>query len=266
MRRVLAFGPPALDHERRAVRPARFEARPALPLSAACLVGNAVREHLGRLLDCTLSVDLFEPVAPAPPAWSALFDGAVRYRVVGSLGELQLVFRAYDARRFVAAAFREVERAEHDPLSAIEARVLERTACELAPLCAPLCGEVRSVTAATGPGRCESYFELRVGAPVGAVLGLAIARDPAERPGRGLRPEDLHDVPLTVRAEFARGSVRLEVLAGLEIGAVVPMETKVGSLAALKIADVTVARGECGIRAGRSAFTVRTDPPTEVFD
>jgi flagellar motor switch/type III secretory pathway protein FliN len=253
-------------HQGRRVRRARFEPRPSLPLSAACLVGNAVREHLGRLLGRELTVDLFEPLVPAREARALLFDAAIRYRIEGALGAVELVFRAPDARRFAAAAFHETERSEHDPLSAIEANVLERIAGELAPLCAPLCGDVRRVAAAAGTDACAVYMELRVGPPVDAVLGLALERDPDEPPGPGLRPADLDEIPLTVRAEFARGSVRLDALAALEVGAILPMETHMGATATLKAGDTIVAHGECGVREGRSAFIVRTGLATGAID
>ena len=68
---TLAFGP-----RRGRVRPARFVPRPSLPVDAACVLANGVREGLRTLLGEACSVTIGEPVALGAPAWRSLTHDA----------------------------------------------------------------------------------------------------------------------------------------------------------------------------------------------
>jgi flagellar motor switch/type III secretory pathway protein FliN len=175
--------------------------------------------------------------------------------ISGTLCELRLVFRHRDARALLAAVFDEA--AGGGPLSPVERTVLERLARELAPLCAPVCGTVRALGAldCCDPSAVpDAYFDLRIDEPFAATIGVAIYGELDEPVGEGVPPPALLDVPVIVRAEFATASLTLAQLGRLECGSVLPMETKVGAPATLKVGDVTVAWGQCGARDGRAAF------------
>ena len=118
----------------RAVRDATFEARSTLPLSAACLVANGVREALARSLARDIDVELLEPSLPNAAQRRVLLADAIVYRVRGRICDGFVIVRGADARRLVALAFGESERPEHDALSEIERATLERIVGGLVPL------------------------------------------------------------------------------------------------------------------------------------
>jgi hypothetical protein len=78
----------------RYVRRAVLEPRSLLPVSAACLVANGVRERLAEILATDVSLRLLEPRLPDPDAWHAIARDATCYRVRGPLADAAVVLRA----------------------------------------------------------------------------------------------------------------------------------------------------------------------------
>ena len=142
---TVGFGSPQLFLDGRVVRSAVFTSRSTLPLSAACLVANGVREQLSRLLATELEVELIEPTIPNANERRVLVEGATIFRVRGRICDGFVIVRANDARRLVALAFGESERSERDALSEIERATLDRIASGLVPLCNTLCGALGPV-------------------------------------------------------------------------------------------------------------------------
>ncbi len=253
----MRFGPPRAAADGRPVREACFAPRSTLPLSAACLVANGVREQLARMLAVDLETELIEPIVPSEDARQTLFANAVVYRVRGRSGDAFVSIRPADARRLVATAFAERERPEAAPLSEIERATLERVLSALPPLCVPLCGVIRSVvaeTAAYAALETAAYFEVRLCEPVRVSIGFALAFDPAEEIGPALTLEDVSDVELTCSIEVARGGIALPALTQLEPGCMLPLETALGADGRLHAGGVTLALGTCGARGERAAF------------
>jgi flagellar motor switch/type III secretory pathway protein FliN len=241
----------------------RFEPATNVRLSAVCAVANTVSEHLSRLLDRELSIDVFEPVIVPLGSHPALFANARVFLAHCRRSDLLVVFRERDARRIAACAFREgAKNRESCELSEIEEQVIERIGRALAPLCAPLCGELTSFAAANGPierYECATYFELRLAAPIDAVIGIGLSRDPAPPPERRLAPSALWPVPVEVTARLARTRVAASRVARLSLGSVLKFDTALDEPASLLIGDIEIARGECGIARGVMAFSVRAD-------
>ena len=106
------------------LRRARFEARSSLPISAACVVANGVRETLGSLLGEAVALRLFEPSIPAPQAWPTILRDARLYRLRGNVADAAIVLRTPDAVALAAALFGESRVAGPDrALSPIECDV-----------------------------------------------------------------------------------------------------------------------------------------------
>jgi flagellar motor switch/type III secretory pathway protein FliN len=249
---ALALEPARRGPGGRSLREVRFVRRSALPISAACLVANGVREHFSRLLGRAVETEVIAPVIPG--SFAVLFEGATIKRVRGRLCETFVVVRPLDARRLVAIAF--AESAGDAPLSPVERLTLDRLLAAVPPLCAPLCGDVRSVVPET-PDRAAAaattYFEVRIG-EAGASLGFALSSDPAEDAAPSLAFEDLGDVEIECTVECAQGSLDLELLARLREGMTLPLDTPIDGLGTLRAGGIPLVRGTCGGRGGRAAF------------
>ena len=244
----------------------RFEPATNVRISAVCAVANTVSEHLSRLLDRELNIDVFEPVIVPLGSHPALFANARVFLAHCRRSDLLVVFRERDARRIAACAFGEgAKNRDGCELSEIEEQVIERIGHELAPLCAPLCGEMTSFAPANGPierYECATYFELRLGAPIDAVIGIGLSRDPATPSEQKVAPSALWPVPLAVTARLAWTRVPASRIARLSLGSVLKFDTALDEPASLLIGDVEIARGECGVARGMMAFSV-LPPPTE---
>lgn len=240
----------------RRVRPARFKPRSTLPLSAACLVANGVRETLASLLGSAVVLHVMEPVVPDANAWYAIADGAGLYAVRGPVADAVFVLRPADASALAAAAFGE-RCGEPRALSAVERHVLERLVRALSGCAAPLCGrEPSPPERILDISTCAAYFELVVDAPVTARLGVAVSRDPAVSGGATLRIDDLLDVEVELAAQFAAGQLAAGAFLELREGTFVPMMTRVGEPGVLHAGGTVLARGECGTLGQRSALAV----------
>jgi flagellar motor switch/type III secretory pathway protein FliN len=154
----------------------------------------------------------------------------------------------------MAVAFAEPE-ADARALSPVERLTLDRLLAAIAPLCVPLCGDVRSVAPET-PERtaaeAAAYFEVRFG-EIGAALGFALSADPMPAAIPSVTLDDLADVEIACAVECARESFALDVLATLREGVTLPLDTPVDD-GTLRVAGIAIVRGTCGARGGRAAF------------
>lgn len=249
------------DAPRGGVRRARFVPRPNVPVDAACVVANGVREALRTLLGEACSVTIGEPAALDAAAWRSLTNGALLFATPGRATDVVFVLAMRDARRLVQAAFGEEATPDNGAWSALESGAIERIIARCANACDALCVERRGPTTAADPARLPravAYFDVRIAAPIGLTLGIGVVRELAvPLASRTLAPEALGDVPLELRIVLGRGSLTVPRLLDLEIGAVVPLHTKVAGEGELKLAGQRIAFGTCGVRHHRLAFEVR---------
>jgi hypothetical protein len=259
---ALEFG----EHEPwrdRTLRRARFVRRSSLPLSAACLIANGVRETLGRLLACDLEVEVLTPAIPDARARRLLVASAELYRVRGRLCDALIVVRAADARRLVARAFGEEETPARRPLSSIESATLERVVHGLAPLCSTLCGTLGPVSNELADrAACDlaTYFEVRTIGVVSATIGFGLTRDPEETVCDCLTIDDLASVEICGAVELASGALSVPAFSRLSPGVTIALDAALGQLGTLRFGDVTFARGACGSSEGRRSLRIEETP------
>lgn len=248
--RELAWAPHALDLS---LRVPRFVRRSLLALEDVAAVANAMAANLSSCFESPVAVTIVPPVELAADDWERLRKGHRCYNVAGQLRDATLVVNERTARRFVAAAFGE-ETAE-DSLSPFESRVLERCIAQLAGSLRSLCGDARA-SAEDASGSRSVYFELRLGTPADATLGIALGplQQVAER--AFLHAEILEDCPIECWVRLGTGNVDIFTFAGLAVGDIVPLVTKVGAFATLNLGAETIAAGEGGILGDRAAFKV----------
>jgi len=243
------------------VRRARFVPRASIPLSAACLVANGIRETLRELFGARCELSIGEPTAIGRPEWEALSRDAYCFLTCGRQTDIVLVVPAADARVLVARAFGEADLTSAPVLSALEVHALERIAVRCAAAFDPLYAERRGVSQRIAPGAlpaCVAFFDLHVSAPAPIEMGIGIVRDlPDCGPAGAFAPALLSGVPLQVHAEFASGTIDARALLSLAPGDVVRLDTQVGAPACLKIADTYIASGTGGIAGGRYCFEIR---------
>lgn len=238
------------------LRTMRFERRSQLPLTAACLLANGVRETLGAVLGAPVSLQLLEPIVPEGEAWALIAGDALLLRVRGSAAEAAFVLRPRDALALAAAAFGEDPGALRD-LSPVEHEVVMRALRALTGAVASVCGRELSAPEPILDIRgYTTYIELLVQAPAAFRLGVALAHDPIPRAGPALRIEDLLDVELEVGMQFAAGTISGGRFLDLRPGADVPMKTRMGERGLLVAGGTVLARGECGVLDGRNAMIV----------
>jgi hypothetical protein len=252
---VLAFEPGA------GVRQARFVRRARIPLEAACVVANGVREALRELLGEGCAVALGEPVALDAPAWQTLLRDAAVFATPGRDTDIAFVLDRRDARTLVDAAFGE-DRSYGGAWSALEHNAVERIVARCANACDVLCAERRGPTRATDPARlppCAAYFDVRVTAPVRLTIGVGVLRElPDLPPAATLSPAVLGTVPVTARALLGTGRIAAARLLELRAGDLILLDTKVAGEGELNLADQRIAGGLCGVVGGRTAFLVRS--------
>ncbi len=258
---TLGFGSPQLC-DGRVVRAAVFTARSTLPLSAACLVANGVREQLSRLLATELEVELVEPALPSANERRVLVEGATIFRVRGRICDGFVIVRATDARRLVALAFGESERPERDALSEIERATLDRIASGLVPLCNTLCGTLGPIARESNErAACDlaSYFEVRTTGALRIAIGFALTRDPPEDIGDRIALADLDAVELEATVEFGWGNLSVPAFSRLAPGMTLLLETQLGAPGRLRFGDVAFAAGACGVLDGRCALVFEAE-------
>ena len=245
----------------RRVREARLVERSLLPLSAACLVASAVREALAAIVNAPIAARLLEPVIPSAPAWAAIARGAALYRIRGSVADAAIVLRPADAAAIAAAVFgeRAVEPTPSQrPLSPIERDVLDRAAGAIAATLSAVCGsrERESLERIATISGYVSYFEIALEQAVDARIGIALSPDPAPEPHGTLDLADLGDVELSPAVRIELEPADAAALANLRVGAMLALPPNFRGR--LTLSDRTVARGVCGLTAGRFAFAVES--------
>jgi flagellar motor switch/type III secretory pathway protein FliN len=250
------------EPRRNGVRRARFVPRPSLPLDAACVVANGVREGLRALLDDACAVTIGEPVALDAAAWRGLARDALLFATPGRATDVVFVLAPRDARKLLLAAFGEETGGADGTLSALEMGAIERIVARCAVACEALCVERRGPTSTVDAARLPrsvAYFDVRVAAPVALTIGVGILRDlPAPPPAAQLPAAVLGGLTVELRAVLGHGSVPAPSLLDLAPGCVVPLRTKVVGEGELNLAGQRIAFGTCGVRNGRFAFEVRS--------
>ena len=257
---VLTFERSARIVDGRRVRRTLFEQRSALPVSAACLVANAVRETLSSLLAAPVNLRLLEPCIPDARAWNAICADARFYRLRGSGGEAAFVLRAADAVAIAGAAFGESATESRD-LSPVENEVVLRAMRALSGALAPVCGrEPAQIEPILDINGYVTYFELLLEAPVRARIGVALARDPDAKGAGRMQPDRLLDVEIELSAQFAQGTMAAADFLDLRPGVLVPMKTKIGAPGLLRAGGTVLARGECGTLGERNVLILGGAP------
>ncbi len=252
----------AFEPRRAGVRRVRFVPRPSLPLDAACVVANGVREALRTLLDDACSVTIGEPVALDAGAWRSLAREALLFATPGRATDVVFVLARVDARKLLQAAFGEDAAPGDGSWSVLEAGAIERIVARCANACEALCVERRGPTSTVEAARLPrsvAYFDVRVAAPVAITIGVGILRElPAAPPAATLQAGVLGGLALEVRAVLGCGALPVPRLLDLRIGSVVPLRTKVEGEGELNLAGQRIAFGTCGVRNGHAAFEVRS--------
>jgi hypothetical protein len=205
------------------------------------------------LLARDFELSVVEPVIPVASAREVLFEEALTYRVRGRICDVFIIVRPLDARRLSATAFGETERSEKAPLSEVERATLERMLAAIAPLCVPLCGKIGAVTAEEArraQTECVTYFEVRMSGTPSIAIGFALTSDPPEEVARFLRIDDLLDVEIEARVEYARGEITFSSFCSLDRDSAVGLSEN----GILRFGDAVFARGSCGVQGGRRAF------------
>ena len=253
---ALTFDPP-----RDGIRRARFVPRPNLPVDAACVVANGIREALRTLLGETCAVTLGEPVALDAAAWRNLTQDALLFATPGRVTDVVFVLAGRDARRLVQAAFGEEPVADGAAWSALESGAIERIVTRCASACDALGAERRGPTSAVEAAqlpRPAAYFDVRIAAPIAFTIGVGILRELSETPpARMLSLDALADVPIDIHVLLGHGRITVPSLLALQPGTVVHLRTKVAGEGELNLAGQRIALGTCGVRHSRSAFEVR---------
>jgi hypothetical protein len=249
--------------EGRLVRETRFEPVTDLQLSTVCQAANAARDRLSRLLGRELTIDVFAPVLLRQEVGGVIFADGVYFIAEGTQCDAYVVFRERDGHRLAAAAFGEEDGGAGGAFSVLEERALTRIADELSRLCVPFTGDVaclrRSPPEGAAPA-CVTYFELRVGPPIDAAIGIGLSKDPGLAFGSVIDRSALAGVKLAVRAEFAHARIDAMEVARWAVGTTVVLDTKLGAPTTLRVGDVIVAVGECGVRDASNAVAITSSP------
>lgn len=243
----------------RLVRELTFAPATTVRLAVVCDVANAARERISQLYDCSVGVELFEPVAVPTKSRAALFDGALVFRAHGTSTDCYVIVRASDARRLVIAAYGEAETGLDRELSETEERLIERIAREIAAFCVALCGPIVSFTRANGrmeQYECASYFEMRFSSPLDATIGIALSSDPDTKAVEQLAGTALRDVPIPVRVRVGTARMPFGDVTSLRVGSIVQLSAALADTATLLAGETPVARGEIGEQEGHYAFKV----------
>ncbi len=253
---ALCFERKAVLHGSRRVRNACFRQRSFLPVSAACVVANTIRERLGALLG-TVRVRLLEPVVPDAAGWTALLAQGHLHRVRGALAQAAFVLRPADATALACGAFG-VPCPQPRALSPMETQVVRRALDACTPALASVCGRDAGVVEGAEREAFATYFELIVEGAAQFRLGVALAAEPREAVGATLGLDDLADVEIELSVQVARGDIPARALLDLRPGVRLPMMTRVGDPGLLMLAGGVLARGACGTMAERHAMVVGT--------
>ncbi len=229
-----------------------------LPISAACVVANGVRETLSSLLRVSVGVRLFEPSIPSPQAWPAILERARLYRLRGHVADAAIVLRPVDAAALAAALFGESHPAGARDLSPIECDVIDRMVSTIAANFAAVCGprETAGVECVGAISGFVTYFELIVEEPVNARIGIALSRDPTPESGSLLDAGRLVRVPVTTTAALDLGTAQAAAVARVAVGVTIPIPQTALGHCRLTAHRQLLAEGNCGVANGQYAFSV----------
>jgi hypothetical protein len=236
------------------VRRAELQERSLLPVSAACVVANGIRERLAALCGTSVDLRLWPPAIPKPNAWPTLLQGAQLSTIRGSVCNAAIVLRPSDARSLAALLFGERTSCDTKSrgLSKLEAEITRRAVTHLMTALAPVCGDCKLETGEQAAA-FVTYFEMHLLEPIELCMGVALSREPAPTATRAIRPEHLKAAHVDVVV-----SIPLETRTGLEIAMLRPGETILAAeetAAVLCVGGRVVARGTCGVKGRRYAFT-----------
>jgi hypothetical protein len=239
------------------VRSAHFEARSSLPVSAACVVANGVRETLTSLLGTSVVLRLFEPLIPSPHAWTVILENARLYRLRGSVADAAIVLRVRDAAALAAALFGESPAAVRE-LSPIEADVIDRMTGALAANLTAVCGkrEAAGVERVAAIAGFVTYFELILEDPLDARIGVALSRDPAPERGASVDVAHLRGIRLTAKAALDLGTAQAAAIARIAVGTTLPITAAMLHRCVLRTHRRRLADGSCGVQNGQYALAV----------
>ncbi len=231
------------------VRRAQLEERSLLPVSAACVVANAMRERLATLCGSDVDLRLFPPAIPRREAWAAILGDARLYVVRGSASDAAIVLRPCDARALAALLFGETAVGAERELSRIEVEMTRRAVGAISATLAPVCGETRMDEETHGV-EAVTYFELHVVQPLQLCIGIALSREPASGAAQSLRAEALRAATMTLSAELPLVPLYAGALAALRPGDVIAAR---GDATLLRANGAGIGTGRCGVRSRRFA-------------
>jgi hypothetical protein len=236
------------------IRAAVFEERSSLPVSAACVVANAVREQLSALAGTPVELRLWPPAIPEADAWQTLLRDAQVHYVRGACCDAAFILRRVDAQALAALLFGEriAYQRRATQLSRLEDQITRRAVERVVPALTPVCGEC---AARVSPANLAfiTYFELHVVEPVELCLGVALSREPAAVRTKGFAVGHVLPAAVEVIAEIPLRAMRAAVIAALKRGDVLEIAREGGTL---RVGNLVVARGRCGVRTSRYAFEV----------
>lgn len=239
-----------------------FGLRSALPISAACVVANGIREALGSILNATVEVALSEPAIPDVSAWPHIVREATLFRVVGCVADAVIVLRRHDALALIGALFGEPEQSQAGrELSPIENDVLDRTVRAMASHLSAVCGarDTNIVERINSLEQFSTYFDIFVESPLAARVGIALSREPRPAPQQCFELAHLADVPLRLRVTMDLDSLSGAAAAQLRAGTYLSLGTGAMQRCALLVGERLLMRGNCGVRDGHYAITVARD-------
>lgn len=256
--KVLGFerrGRPAGPHT---LRESLFEDRSSLPISAACLVANSIREKLSALFRGAVALRLLEPTIPNPQAWTAIAADAEIFGIQGRLCDAAIVLQRCDALLLATTLFGEAQSPPRN-LSPLENELLFRTVRTLATTFTPLCGLGSDWLPAriNALGGFVTYFELLIDAPVKARIGIAMSRDALSSPIPEIASTRLEDIGVELKVEIAQGALDAAALLHLRPGSCVKLETPIGAPATFCAGSRVLGRGEFGEFEGTRALVVQ---------
>ena len=230
-----------------------FRERALLPVSAACVVANAMRERLATLSRAEIDLRLWPPAIPSAQAWDAILAGARIFVVRGTRVDAAIVLRPCDGRALAALLFGEdVASGEDRALSPFESEITRRAVAALAPTLAPVCGETRLDECAGIDAL--TYFELHVVSPGEFCIGVALTREPQGAIAMRLEQRALHEARIVARVELALEALDAPGVAALQPGDVLGAR----SAATLAVNGEPCARGACGVAGARLALRVES--------
>ena len=204
------------------VRRGTFEERSLLPVSAACIVANAMRERLTTLCGRCVDLRLWPPAVPCASAWETILRGAQLHVIRGSLCDAAFVLRPFDAQALATLLFgeRPCEHAER-ALSPLESEITRRAIAAVAVTLAPVCGE-GTVEPRSSRTSFVTYFELHVLEPAPLCIGIALSREPPQTSAAAILPEHVTRASVTASVEIALAPARAADVAELRRGDILP--------------------------------------------